>query len=138
MLLYFLSCRFNFLISKFAILMNFFLYILWIKIVDLSPWQCFLLCLISSQEGANKYKLFLIFNTRSTNIFYSKSKFTQVCFSLTWLGNVMLVIKKCNSASNYILIIHIDLKPRILITSFLLVSLLINVNVFFVFLTWSF
>ena len=51
-----------FLIWKFTIfiLIIFFLYILWIKIHNFSPWQCFVLRLISSQERAKKHKLYLI------------------------------------------------------------------------------
>ena len=57
-----------FLICKFTILllMDFSFYILLSKINEFSPWQCVLLCLISSQERANKHKLNLISNTKST------------------------------------------------------------------------
>ena len=35
------------------------------KFIDkFSPWQCLVLCLIPSQERANKHKLYLIFNTK--------------------------------------------------------------------------
>ena len=34
---------------------------------ELSPWQCLVLCLVSSQESANKNKFSLIFNTKSTS-----------------------------------------------------------------------
>ena len=55
-----------------------------------SVWHCLVLCLISSQERANKRKLYLIVNTKSTTkkqtsyklIIYLKSKLNQVSVSV--------------------------------------------------------
>ena len=107
-----------------------------------------LYCLISSQERANKHKLYLIFNTKQPKIIFNlKSKLNQVFVFVLALRDYQLlcqVSENGNSASNYnyihptiyILIfwklfhiyklIHIDLKLRLLIASFLLASLLNN------------
>ena len=63
-----------FLISKLIILINFSLYILWIRIYEFSPLQCLVLFLISSQERTN---INCIKKQTSKNIFYSKSKLNQ-------------------------------------------------------------
>ena len=62
-----------FLNYKFTILINFSLYILWIKIDKFSPWQCLVFCLISNKKRANKHKLHLVFNTKSTSYQINKS-----------------------------------------------------------------
>ena len=109
-----------FLISKLIILINFSLYILWIRIYEFSPLQCLVLFLISSQERTN---INCIKKQTSKNIFYSKSKLNQA-FVLA-LPDWQLLCQVSNSTSNYILIfgklfhsyklIYIDLKPGILI-----------------------
>ena len=101
------------------------------------------LYLILSQQRAKKHKLHLIFNTKSTqkkqdkNILYLNSKLNQVSV-LTLLDWHLpcQVSGNGNSASNYILIfgklfhtfklMHVDLKPRILIASFLVAPLFNN------------
>ena len=37
------------------------------RLDEFSPWQCLVLCSVSSQERANKNKLFLIFDTKLTS-----------------------------------------------------------------------
>ena len=70
-------------------------------------------------------------------IIYFKRKLNQVSvYSLAWLPTVTTGIRKCNSASNYIMIfgkyfhiyklIHIDQKQRVLIVSLSLALLLNN------------
>ena len=48
----------------------------WIRIDKLSPWRCFVLCLILNQERANKYELSSTFDTKSTPRIAKKAKKT--------------------------------------------------------------
>ena len=64
-----------------------------------------LYCLISSQERANKHKLYLIFNTKQPKIIFNlKSKLNQVFVFVLALRDYQLlcqVSENGNSASNY-------------------------------------
>ena len=107
------------------LLIPFSLYTSWIKIHELSPWQCLVLCLISSQERANKHKLSLTINTKSTlkikkleTSFISKVNWITFLLWSCVIGNYYARHQICRSVSNYILIfgrffhiykvIHID------------------------------
>ena len=75
-----------------------------------------LYCLISSQERANKHKLYLIFNTKQPKIIFNlKSKLNQVFVFVLALRDYQLlcqVFENANFASNYIYIyiyIYIDI-----------------------------
>ena len=67
-----------------------------------------LYCLISSQERANKHKLYLIFNTKQPKIIFNlKSKLNQVFVFVLALRDYQLlcqVFENANFASNYIYI----------------------------------
>ena len=88
-------------------------------------------------------KIFFIFKTKLNS---KTNKIKIYFYSFVWFAIITSGIRRCDSASNYVLIlgklfhlyklIHIAEKPRILVASFLLVSLL-NVNVFFIFLDFG-
>ena len=63
-------------VSSVSLFLKFSSYILWITVNKFSPWQCLIWCLISIEERANKYKLFSIFNRKST----SKQKHQKTFF----------------------------------------------------------